>query len=518
MGVSLKYKNSDEVFYRTHHNKIIVNDLSNRTVRDKAMVNNLLMLEVGETFDNVPSCQCGALSTTIYRGVRCSHCDTIVEEIVSNDLNNKMWVRAPEGVPAFMNPKLWHQLQAYLARSNYRFNLLQWLTDPTYKPSITKVTKPIERALARLDELGLNVRSYQHFYDNFDTYIRLFLTDKVFSTENTQSKKSATTKTTTGEDLLEMFMENKDNIWVQYIQVPNKALTIVEKNNGKKWVDPSTPKLLRALRLMVGIDNPENARGGVSVKTKLARTSKFLSFLGFYYNLDIDPKFLGSKPGLIRKHVIATRSNFTGRFVITAINGPHKHNEVRIPWTGFMNVFDPQIRAKIYHKYGYSSTKISQIMTKYNRKYNPELHKIMLELIEESSDERGNKGICVLINRNPSLKHGSIVRVRILPKIGVKTDVRDLSMSLSSTLVPLFNGDFDGDQMTLFVCLDNRMTQACEVFDPEYSVGDLINPYVADGVTSITKQTTMSVALGMVYHDEIEPTQEQIDFISQFAA
>ena len=50
-----------------------------------------------------------------------------------------MWVRAPIGVPALMNPMLWFQLQTYLERSTYKFNLLQWLTDPTYKPKGNKV-------------------------------------------------------------------------------------------------------------------------------------------------------------------------------------------------------------------------------------------------------------------------------------------------------------------------------------------------------------------------------------------
>jgi len=176
MGVHLKYINSDEVFNNTTCKRIIVNDLPNRTSRDKANINSLLMLEVGDVFDNVPRCSCGALTMKIYKGVTCSNCDTVVEEIVSDHLDNKVWVRAPEGVPALMNPKMWHQLQAYLERSNFKFNLLQWLTDPDYKPKITKITGPIRMALAKLDSLGMNVRSYQHFYDNFDAYLEVLLT------------------------------------------------------------------------------------------------------------------------------------------------------------------------------------------------------------------------------------------------------------------------------------------------------------------------------------------------------
>lgn len=511
MGIHQGYISTDAVFHRTNHNKIILNDLVNRTSRDKENINNILMLEVGEAFDNVPRCQCGALSLRAYRGVRCQQCDTIVEEIVSSDLDGKVWVRVPAGVPALMNPRMWHQLQTYLSR-NGKFNLLQWLTDPTYKPTATKITKSISIMLERLESVGLNKRDYQFFYDNFDTYIRFLLTEKEFKkdTTNINNKNS-------GEDLLKLFIDNRDIVWQRYIQVPNKAVTIVENSNGKKWIDASTPKLLRALRLMVGIDNTENVRGGLSTRTKLARTSRFLTFLGDYFGNTIEPKHLGKKPGTIRKHVIATRSNFTGRFVVTAINGPHFYDEVRLPWVGFIGMFGPHIRAKLYNKYGFSSNKINEIMTKYQRTYHPEIHKIMLELISESTSPNGMTGIPMVINRNPSLKHGSIVLLRIPPEIGVKVDVRDLSASTSGTIAPLYNGDYDGDQETFLAPLDNQMAKAFEPFEAKYSVGDLINPYVADGVTSIPKQTVMSIALALTHHDRQVPTKQQMDFMKSFA-
>ena len=62
MGIHLAYISTDEVFYSTSSAKIVVNDLANSTLDDKAKVNDLLMLEVGEAFDNVPRCSCGEIS------------------------------------------------------------------------------------------------------------------------------------------------------------------------------------------------------------------------------------------------------------------------------------------------------------------------------------------------------------------------------------------------------------------------------------------------------------------------
>lgn len=507
MGIHQSYISSDDVFNKTHHAKVIVNDLSNRTTKDKAVINNLLMLEVGDVFDNVPSCSCGALSINIYKGVRCRHCDTVSEEIVSRDLDNKMWVRTPKGVPALMNTMMWHQLQSYLERSNFKFNLLRWLTDPSYKPTITSLTKPIRTMLQRLDEVNLNVRDYRHFYDNFDTYIRFLLTEKEFRKES-ESNRNA------GEDLLNLFIANRHLVWQQYIQIPNKAVTIVENSNGKKWIDPSTPKLLKAIRLMVGIDNDENTRGGLSVRTKLSRASKFLSFMGEYYGLEINPKFLGSKPGEIRKHVIATRSNFTGRFVVTAITTPHDYDEVHLPWVGFMGIFAPHIRAKLYNKFGYSASKVNEIMTKYQKVYHDGLYGIMLELMEEARNPNGKYGIPMLINRNPSLMPGSIVLLRCTK---VKTDVRDLSASTSGTIAPLYNGDYDGDQETFMATLDYRTTKAFVPFSARYSVGELTDPFTIAGEMSLPKQTTMSIANAIIMGEQQKPTEEQNQFMARFS-
>jgi hypothetical protein len=318
-----------------------------------------------------------------------------------------------------------------------------------------------------------------------------------------------------GADLLRLFMENRDIVWQHYIQVPNRALTIVEKSNGKRWIDPSTPVLLKAVRLMVGIDNIENEKRALSYKTRQSRAARFLTDIGVYYAKHIFSQYLGTKHGEIRKHVIATRSNFTGRFVVTAIEGPHDYDEVHFPWVGFMGIFGPHIRTKLYHKYKLSNNRINQIMMKYQRKYHPDIHKIMLELIDEARGPCGKRGISVLINRNPSLKQGSIVLLRLTD---VKVDVRDMSASTSGTIAAWYNGDYDGDQETFQVLLDNRTAKAFEPFAARYSVTNLTDPFVIDGVTSLPKQTTMKIATACTIRDTIPPTSEQINFMRQFAA
>lgn len=503
MGIYHQVKDLDSVFHNSNYKCIVVNDLPNRTTQDVEAVNARLILEVGEVFDNVPRCTCGALNKSIYKGVVCGECGSVVEDVISDTLDSKVWIRAPKGVPALMNFIIWSQLHSYLKCSRGRFNLLQWLTDPDYKPSITTHTAIINRILDKLDDAGLNVRSYEYFYDNFDEYMEFLLTLPDFLGKDK----------TKGETLLRMIRENRDKVWCQYIPVPNRAISIIENTNGKRWVDASTPNLLSAVRLMVGIDNEENSRTGVSKRVRLGRSSRLLSKLTEYYQKDINAKTLGKKPGHIRKHVIATRSNFTARFVVTAIDGPHDYDEVHMPWVFFMNTMAPHVENKLSSKYKLSSREIAKIMTKYRQVYHPLIHEIIEELIAEAFHPSNKFGIPVLLNRNPTLKHGSIVLLRVTK---VKIDTRDLSASTSGFIAPWYNGDYDGDQENFLVLLDRRLAIACEPFEAHYSVTNLTDPFKLDGNMNLPKHTVMSISQALM--DVSEPTKEDIDFMAGLVA
>lgn len=502
MGIHLSLINTDDLYNNTNNKKIILNDINNRTTYDTDIINNLLMLEVGEEFTMVPRCACGKLSMEMYKGIICPECQTEVDDVISDTLDSKIWIRAPEGVPALMNVKMWEILLRYLNKSN--FNLLKWLTDTDYKPN-GKIKNTSEKILLRLNDLGLNIRSYENFYNRFDEYLDFFTSLPVFS--NFDSKKS--------EEIKRLFTENKDKIWVKYIPIPNKGMYIVEKSNGKKWIDSTLPSLLLPLRLITGIDNPGNDKMGVSKRTKLNRVSRCLSLLSEYYNRDVAHSTLGQKTGIIRRHVLATRSHFTSRFVVTAINGPHEYDEIRLPWIFFTVSMAPHIRAKLYNKYKLSAKEVTEIITKYEQQYHPLIHSIINELVNESVNEEGKVGISLALNRNPSLKHGSIVRLRgsLKTKNGL-VDVRDLSAATSANIASWYNGDYDGDQENLLLLLDNKTTRAFEPFEARYSVTNITDPYKMDGNINLPKQTTLSI--NNCIHSTVNPTKEELKVMDKY--
>lgn len=490
MGMSVTYINSDDVFNQTECEKIILNYLDNRTTRDKAAVNDYLITEVEETFDTVPSCSCGALNRRIFEGYTCPSCHTVVESQIMGEIKDMLWVKCPKNVPALMNIKFFYQINSVLSFSNEKFSMLQYLMDPNYRPTIKSPTNNIRSALEKLREADLHKRDYVNFYERFDEYIDFLFSLPEFN--------SSTKKWT--EDLHYLIKKYRKDVWVQHIQIPNKAVTVIEHTNNRRWLTNATPMLLRAVRLVVGIENPDNKRNRISPKTMQSTCVKFMNLMGQYYNKEMYPNYFGRKPGDIRKQQIATRSHFTARNVVTAFSRIHEYDEVEMPWGSFMTLLAPHIKSVLYNRYKFTAKEINKIMTKYQLRYNALLHDIMGKLINEAiSPVTGKRGIPVLLNRNPTLKNGSIVLLRVT---GVKTDVRDNSITTSGRIVACYNGDFDGDAENFLLLLDWDTYRNALTYEVHNNVTNITDPYGVDGVLNIPKQTTMSVGSMLISEEE----------------
>jgi methenyltetrahydromethanopterin cyclohydrolase len=72
--------------------------------------------------------------------------------------------------------------------------------------------------------------------------------------------------------------------------------------------------------------------------------------------------------------------------------------------------------------------------------------------------------IGVLLNRNPTISYGSIMYLKI---VDVKHDINDVTMSLSSTILTLLAGDYDGDVLNLISIKDKDTREILKnVFSP----------------------------------------------------
>lgn len=413
MAVYQELLDFNEVFKYLRKPPIIVNDLPSDTKEAKAYINSVISTEFTQDMVSLlPSCSCGMTKGEYNIGTVCDICCTEVSSDVEDDIEPLVWFRKPVGTLALINPMVLMLLSKKFTKSGY--NIVQWLCDTTYR---TKTKQP--PILHKLLELGI-VRGYNNFVQNFDKTIGILFSLKEFGAK------------TTVRTPLEIFISNnRHKIFSDYIPFPNKSLLVIEKTSTGIYIDSMIVDGIDTIESLVSIDKDFYDQ---TPRVKENRTAKALFKLTAFYEQFF--KSTGTKEGHFRRHVFGSRTNFSFRCVVTSITCKHTYDEIEVPWCVAITVLRPHIVNKL-QKFGMELNSIIGLIYGHINKYNPILDKVINELIQESPD----KGLYVLLNRNPTLLSGSIIRVKISK---FKTDPGDNTIGLSILAVKSLNCDFDG--------------------------------------------------------------------------
>lgn len=427
MGIYTKFLSPDKLFMAVSDREhVIVNDINNSTKKEKEDVNTVLYTTNGNVYNNIPKCQCGQLKSEMNIGRICTNCHTPVKKTVEEFLEPYVFIRRPKHVSKLMNVKAWMMLRQHFEKLKGKFDLIRYLTDTYYEPE--QSSADVKSILAKLEKAELNVRSYNHFIENFDTYMD-FLFDLPEYKVNKNDEPHA---------LKTLLLKEKNAIFADHIPILNKTLLVVEETNAGFYIDNQITKMVDAVRLMIGIDNPDTL--DLKPLTQQSRTSRCLTLLSDFY-MDTYKEVFNQKSGLLRRHVFGTRADYSFRTVVSSITEPHNYDEIHIPWSVACNVLKLHITNKLL-KMGWVPNQIQHFLDKYSTEWHPLLRQIFDELIAEAKEVNG-KGIPCLSNRNPSLLRGSIMRCYICK---IKDDVDDLTTSISALTTPNQNADFDGDK------------------------------------------------------------------------
>lgn len=419
MGIYAKLRSNDLAFNGIKGAKpTIVNYLENQTSDQKQIINETLYTTNGDVYNNVPSCQCGEKKGKYKIGAMCDNCHTPVTESIEEYLEHLVWIKQPEGVEKLISPHVWAMLRnKFSLGAGVKFDTIAYLTDPHYK-SEAKSSK-ISRLKFLLEDAKLDQRGYNNFIKKFEDYMSFLFFCDVFKPRKADV-----------DPLYHLVLKEKDTYLSEFIPIPNKSLLIIENNSYGTYIDKSLTLVIDAVRLMSGIDLDMDPP--FTTKQKESRTSRALTNLSDYY-IQIYKEFFSPKPGVFRKHVYGTRVDYSFRTVISSLSGPHRYDEIHIPWAVAINVLYNHIVSKLF-KRGYSPIEAMSFINKYNLEYHPDMESILLELIKEA----GPKGIPVLGNRNPSLGRGSIQLHHITK---VKTNPQDFTTSLSLLCCVNYNAE-----------------------------------------------------------------------------
>lgn len=474
MSVYLELENLNQLFRHLPHPPIIINDLSIATEDDKDDLKKMIYTRYdSDTMSTVPSCPCGATTGEYKLGMSCPVCPGVVTAPLEQDLQPTMWMRAPRGVLTFINPEVWMILTQVLKVSG--FDVLQYLTDRSYHSK--NRTPPV---VAMIQAAGIE-RGYNNFIMNFDATIEFLLNLRAY---RKHPKRDA---------LIRMLKEYKDCIFCDHIPIPNKSLLVIEDTDTGSYAKQVFYPIVDAVQMIASIDYSEVTKDGELTRlrhfdtaAKERRTVKMMvnytDFLFQYYKNE-----LGTKPGVFRKHYFATRCHFSFRAVITSLTGPHRYDELHIPWGLAIGVFGVFLYNKL-DRLGWSASAAQAFINGHADKYHPLLDKIFQELIAES---KGGRGIPVTFCRNPSLSRGSFQKNYVTK---VKTNPKIPTISMSILNVVPFNADFDGDAMGAMLLLDDVLSEDLDAHLPYMNAFDTNELETISGNVSIPKPVVAMIA------------------------
>lgn len=473
----------DEYFIQTTNVKVILNSLDKYNINDIELINKQLMTIYNtDVLDIVPQCDCGNLRATSYLGRTCESCGTEVQEI-EKKIEPFMWLETLEPSIKFINPQFYLMVRYTLDK---KIDTLRWLSDHRYNP-VNNNKLPVW--LYGCLEIIKGVRSYNNMIDNLDKIL-------LYLYEHPEFIKKPSKR----EDLgyfIEMWREQRTKILSSYIPIVNKKLFVMENTTKGKFVNLAVADVMDVVLTWINTANTESTL----LKKQIDTVNVLHKLSDIYYNYY--DKYILKKPGMFRKHVFGSRSPFTFRSVITSIPGPHDHQELRLPWGIACTVFDLHIHNKLRKKYSFKDANAK--LAKAIKKYDSEIHDILIELAMEAPDQK----IWCMAQRNPSLLQGSGQCVYIPPH-GFKVDPTDNTIGISPLILKACNGDIDGDELNFWLMLDNLMYDEFKTFSPFYNVPDLSKPFSVSG--NLTLLSPGNYILGN-YLDDKTSVPDELDFV-----
>lgn len=378
MAITQNILNLDSYFRSTPGDKIIVNDLNFYNVDNIETINNSLITVYNNTdvVSIMPSCDCGDYSGRYLLGKRCPNCGTECKDPYDK-VYPLLWLKSLRPDLKFLNPAFWSML-AKLLDNNVDY--LRWLCDDKYNPPVK-----INPYIHSIKKLIGDVRTYPNTMANLHKIIAYIKNISKFKTPDKQANLNY---------LMELYENSYNDLFTDYLPIINKKMFIMENTNKGKFITLSAADALEVVMGWLKIVSNE-VQNPKKQEIATARAISGLSTLYFKYLNE----YVTQKSGIFRKHVYGTRSYFSFRNVITPRLGPHRYDEIEVPFSIGPTVFRPHILKKLVKQRGYTYKQATSMITRAVKKYDPVIDEVLQELIKEAP---GGKIPCS-IQRNPKI-------------------------------------------------------------------------------------------------------------------
>lgn len=368
MGIHLELVDFDEQFARSITTPVVVNDYNVAIPEEKEALDRLLYTHYKDTdvIDEAASCDCGDLTGVYNVGLICPVCNTPVQGTTDKPIESILWIRAPEGVPALINPQVWTILANALRTKELSF--LEYLTNTNNKLDPEQImSKETRRKVQRL--LAQNLPTgYNNFINHFDEIMAFLFEANIIDS----------TKANKGE-LWQFLQQNRHKLFPKHLPIPSRVVFVVESTTTGIYIDKPITLAMDAILSITSLRASQQPLPSHVVQNRVMGAIKELAN---FYNTYV-MKRLGGKPGLFRRHVFGSRLNFTARGVISSLSDPHDFKEIHIPWSMGVQLLKYHIINKLL-KRGYGANEALEFVYSNVLRYNAEMDAILKEIIAEA--------------------------------------------------------------------------------------------------------------------------------------
>lgn len=351
--------------------------------------------------DFVASCDCGHLADNFYIGSMCPICKSVVASPLTfgrSHLPHTTWVSIPDEIPGVLHPVFYRVLSKWLKYDRTK-NYIDAILDPDV---------PLPPELADI----VQGRGFVYFYENFDYLIEAFM--------NMPKKAS--------QPYREFVTRYRKLAFVRHLPALSNVLhpiTAADESaeNSRRYTDKDSQYFLEAAHTLSFLRYNQRRR---AKKKNVVDQKLFMAYKAYieYLNIVTDRR-LSHKPSLLRRHIFGARFHWSFRSVITPISGPHRYDELHVPWCIGVNTLRVHIIGRLVQKYRMTVSEAMAMHMRAEAQYDPIIAQIMREFIEESPFP----GIVCLLNRNPSIQRGA-TQLFFITKFKEQIDDRAIGISV----------------------------------------------------------------------------------------
>lgn len=406
----------------------IISEPQSTIKKDLKNPNGIFSTRYGQTlqdanpFEDRYKCECGHLKSALYHGIVCPLCNTKVK-FVDDDFSYFGWICLKD--PYYIiHPNLFKSIS---------FLIGEKIIDNIIKPDIQKdkngkdieVPKPKDEPF-----FGIGILEFRERFEEIMNYY---------------AKKAPNKK-----DYYEDIMQNKEKVFTQTIPVFTTYLRGF-KVDGTMFKFEGINGIYNIITKINAVINRDNLKMFKKAKPKLQLLYDMHNkVMELYKEIEL---ILSGKKGSIR-NLFGGRWNFTSRDVI--IPDPKlRINQVTMPYVAMVELMQQTIINILQKTHNISYSDAYKIWYKAKLEKNETVAQIIKGLIKAKG------GLPVLINRNPTICYGGILRMNVV-------DITDsYTLGLPLQILPLLAADFDGDVLNVAYIINESFAAAsAEVFDP----------------------------------------------------